>query len=69
MRTNIVLDETLVERAKKLTGIRTTRGVVEQALRLLIQLREQAEVRTLRGRLHWEGNLDEMRESRQYDPR
>jgi Arc/MetJ family transcription regulator len=69
MRTNIVLDETLVERAKKLTGIRTTRGVVEQALRLLIQLREQAEVRALRGRLHWEGNLDEMRESRQYDPR
>ena len=42
---------------------------MEQALRLLIQLREQAEVRTLRGRLHWEGNLDEMRESRQYDPR
>jgi len=69
MRTNIVLDETLVERAKKLTGIRTTRGVVEQALRLLVQLREQAEVRALRGRLHWEGNLDEMRESRQYDPR
>lgn len=69
MRTNIVLDETLVERAKKLTGIRTTRGVVEQALRLLIQLREQAEVRALRGRLYWEGNLDEMRESRQYDPR
>jgi len=69
VRTNIVLDETLVERAKKLTGIRTTRGVVEQALRLLIQLREQAEVRALRGRLHWEGNLDEMRESRQHDPR
>ena len=69
MRTHIVLDETLVERAKKLTGIRTTRGVVEQALRLLIQLREQAEVRALRGRLYWEGNLDEMRESRQYDPR
>ena len=69
MRTHIVLDEALVERAKKLTGIRTTRGVVEQALRLLIQLREQAEVRALRGRPHWEGNLDEMRESRQYDPR
>ena len=69
MRTHVVLDEALVERAKRLTGIRTTRGVVEQALRLLIQLREQAEVRTLRGRLHWEGNLDEMRESRQYDPR
>ena len=32
MRTHIVLDEALVERAKRLTGIRTTRGVVEQAL-------------------------------------
>ena len=49
MRTNIVLDDNLIERAKKLTGIKTKREVVHEALRLLILLNEQAEVRTLRG--------------------
>jgi Arc/MetJ family transcription regulator len=64
MRTNIVLDETLIERAQKLTGIKTKREVVQEALRTLILLREQAEVRQFRGKLKWEGDLDEMRQSR-----
>ena len=64
MRTNIVLDDNLIERAQKLTGIKTKREVVQEALRMLILLREQAEIRQLRGRLAWEGNLDEMRQSR-----
>jgi Arc/MetJ family transcription regulator len=65
MRTNIVLDDNLIERAQKLTGIKTRRGVVQEALRTLILLREQTEVRQLRGKLKWEGNLDEQRQSRQ----
>ena len=64
MRTNIVLDEDLIERAQKLTGIKTKREVVQEALRTLILLREQAGVRQLRGKLKWEGNLDEQRQSR-----
>ena len=64
MRTNIVLDENLIERAQKLTGIKTKREVVQEALRTLILLREQAEVRQFRGKLKWEGNLDEMRQTR-----
>ncbi|PKN92429.1 MAG: DUF2191 domain-containing protein [Chloroflexi bacterium HGW-Chloroflexi-6] len=64
MRTNIVLDEDLVERAQKLTGIKTKREVVQEALRTLILLREQAEIRSLRGKLNWEGNLDEQRQAR-----
>lgn len=64
MRTNIVLDEELVERAQKLTGIKTKREVVQEALRMLILLREQAEVRNLRGKLHWEGNLNDLRQAR-----
>ena len=64
MRTNIVLDDKLVERAQKLTGIKTKRGVIHEALRTLILLREQAEIRNLRGRLKWEGDLDEQRRSR-----
>jgi hypothetical protein len=63
MRTNVVLDDTVVERAKALTGIKTTDGVIDEALRLLIQLHEQSEVRELRGRLRWEGDLAAMRES------
>jgi len=64
MRTNIVLDDNLIQRAQKLTGIKTKREVVHEALRVLILLREQAEVRSLRGKLRWEGNLDEQRQAR-----
>jgi len=64
MRTNIVLDDKLVARAQKLTGIKTKREVVQEALRTLILLREQSEVRNLRGKLLWEGNLDDQRQSR-----
>lgn len=64
MRTNIVLDDKLIERAQKLTGIKTKREVVHEALRLLILLSEQGEVRTLRGKLPWDGNLDTQRLSR-----
>jgi Arc/MetJ family transcription regulator len=64
MRTNIVLDENLIERAQKLTGIKTKREVVQEALRTLILLREQGEVRNLRGKLKWDGDLNEQRQSR-----
>jgi Arc/MetJ family transcription regulator len=64
MRTNVVLDDSLLQQAKALTGIKTTRAVIDEALRLLIQLREQAQVRELRGTLHWEGDLAMLRESR-----
>ena len=64
MRTNIMLDDKLVERAQKLTGIKTKREVVQEALRTLILLREQAEIRNLRGKLLWDGNLNDQRLSR-----
>jgi Arc/MetJ family transcription regulator len=64
MRTNIVIDDNLIARAQKLTGIKTKREVVQEALRTLILLREQAEVRPFRGKLKWEGNLNEMRQTR-----
>jgi Arc/MetJ family transcription regulator len=63
MRTNVVLDESLVEQAKTLTGIKTTRAVIDEALRLLIRSHEQSQVRDLRGQLRWEGNLAALRES------
>lgn len=67
MRTNIELDDDLIEKARRLTGLKTKRAVVEEALQTLIRLCEQADVRALRGKLRWEGDLDLMRESRLAD--
>lgn len=64
MRTNIVLDDALVSRAKKLTGIHTKRELVQTALLTLVRLQEQAALRKLRGKLRWEGDLDELRQGR-----
>ena len=64
MRTNVVLDESLIEKAKALTGIKTMRGVIGEALRVLIQLREQSQVHDLRGQIPWEGDLAVLREAR-----
>lgn len=63
-RTNVVLDEKLVDRAKKLTGIKTTRGILERALRELVRQGDQRKILELEGKVAWEGDLDEMRRSR-----
>lgn len=68
VRTNIVIDEELMARAKELTGLATMRAVVDEALRTLVGLKEQEAVRGLRGRLRWEGDLDELRRDRFADP-
>jgi Arc/MetJ family transcription regulator len=61
MRTNIVIDEKLMEEALRLTGAPSKRRVVEESLRLMIQVRRQERIRSLRGKLKWTGNLDGMR--------
>jgi Arc/MetJ family transcription regulator len=61
MRTNIVVDDDLMAEALKLSNIKTKRGVVEKALKLLVQVKRQEAIRKLRGGLHWEGDLSEMR--------
>jgi Arc/MetJ family transcription regulator len=64
MRTNIVIDEKLIREAMKATGLKTKRAVVEAGLQALIQIKNQAHIRRWRGRVQWEGDLDEMRRSR-----
>ena len=61
MRTNIVVDDCLMAEALKLSNIKTKKGVVETALKLLVQVKKQEAIRKLRGKLNWEGNLSEMR--------
>ena len=64
MRTNIVIDNGLMQRAIKAIGLSTKKAVVEEGLRLLIKVKEQEGIRRLRGKIEWEGNLSTMRESR-----
>jgi Arc/MetJ family transcription regulator len=61
MRTNIDIDDGLMKEAMRRGGTRTKRATVEAALRLLIQVRRQAGIRRLRGKVPWEGNLSRSR--------
>jgi Arc/MetJ family transcription regulator len=61
MRTNIVIDDKLMADTLRATGLRTKREVVELGLKTLLQLRGQTEIRKLRGKVTWEGDLDAMR--------
>ncbi len=61
MRTNIVIDDELMANAFKATGLTTKKGVVEQGLKLLVMRKKQQGIRNLRGKVTWEGDLDEMR--------
>ena len=61
MRTNIVIDDKLMMDALKASGLSTKKEAVEQGLKLLARRSQQQEIRKLRGRIKWEGDLDEMR--------
>jgi Arc/MetJ family transcription regulator len=61
MRTNIVIDDSLMSEALKRTGLKTKKEAVEQGLRLLVKRNKQQDLRKLRGKLNWEGDLNEMR--------
>jgi len=61
MRTSIVIDDKLMADALMASGARTKREVVELGLRTLLQLSRQGEIRRLKGKVKWTGDLDAMR--------
>ncbi|MYH64002.1 MAG: type II toxin-antitoxin system VapB family antitoxin [Caldilineaceae bacterium SB0675_bin_29] len=61
MHITIDLDDKLIEDAMSCSGATTKREMVETALRLLVKLKSQEKVRSLRGQLRWEGDLETMR--------
>lgn len=61
MRTNIVIDDQLMADALKATGLDTKKEAVEEGLKLLVRQNKQQAIRKLRGKLKWDGDLDEMR--------
>jgi Arc/MetJ family transcription regulator len=64
MRTNIDIDDELMRQAMRSSGARTKRAVVEEGLRLLVQTRGQRSIRRLRGKVKWEGDLEQSRAGR-----
>jgi len=61
MRTNVVIDDKLMLRALRSSGCRTKRSAIETGLRLLVQVNSQKKLRSLKGKITWEGDLDKMR--------
>jgi len=61
MRTNIVIDDDLMKEAMALSSIKTKKAVVETGLKLLVQLKKQEKIKSLRGQLKWNGDLERMR--------
>jgi Arc/MetJ family transcription regulator len=61
MRTNVVIDDDLMESALKTPGIKTKKDAIEEGLRLLVQMKGQERIKGFRGKLKWTGSLEEMR--------
>jgi Arc/MetJ family transcription regulator len=62
-RTNVVVDDRLIERAMRLYGLRTKREAIDLALRRLVGEYEPRDMLDMEG-TGWEGNLEEMRATR-----
>jgi Arc/MetJ family transcription regulator len=59
VRTNIEIDDQLLSEAMRSSGARTKKAAVEAALRLLVKTHSQMAIRRLRGKVQWEGDLNE----------
>ena len=64
MRTNIEIDDELLQQAMTAAGLSTKRATVEEGLRLLVRVRKQAEALVELKGLGWESDLDEIRQGR-----
>lgn len=64
MRTNVVIDDELIADVMAATGVKTKREAVELGLQTVLRLQRQGELRGLRGKLAWRGDLDAMRTDR-----
>ncbi len=63
MRTNIEIDDKLMNDVLKATGARTKKEAVELGLKTLIKLKKQEGIKAFKGKLSWTGDLDDMRKA------
>ena len=61
MKTTVNIPDKVLRDAMRHTKAKTKREAVEEGLRTLLRLKRQAEIRRLRGKLDWHGDLDGMR--------
>ena len=61
LRRNIVIDDTLMNAAKQLSGFHTKKETIESALKLMIKVKSQSFIKKYRGKLKWQGDLKSMR--------
>jgi len=61
MRTNIEIDDQLLQDAMRSSGAHTKKAAVEAGLHLLVKTHSQAAIRRLRGKVPWEGDLNKSR--------
>jgi Arc/MetJ family transcription regulator len=64
MRTNIEIDDRLMRQAMRRSGAPTKRAAVEAGLRLLAETHAQGSIRRLKGKVAWEGDLQQSRLAR-----
>lgn len=62
MRTNIDLDDVLMQQALRLSHAKTKKEVVELALHSFVKTLQRQQLIALRGKVQWEGDLEEMRQ-------
>lgn len=61
MEDDLVINEKLIEEAINVTGLQNKQEVIELGLKTLIKLKQQEKIKAYRGKLQWDGNLDELR--------
>lgn len=63
-RTVIDIEDKLLKKAQKLTGISKKVEIVNYAIRKLVEQKEIEKILDLKGKVKWEGNLEVMRKGR-----
>lgn len=63
-RTVVDIEDSVLKKAQKLTGIRKKVDVVNFALKKLVEQKEMEKILDLKGKIQWEGDLEKMREDR-----
>ncbi len=64
MRTNIEIDELIMQQIIRLSAVKTRRRAIEEAIKRYMRHVAQVELLKLKGKIKWEGDLDDMRTSK-----
>ena len=61
MRTNIDIDDKLLQKAMKFSQLKTKKAIVELALQEYVDMMRRRDLLSLRGKVQWDGDLEQMR--------